>query len=471
MTNVKKIKILYVSAEISPYASAGGLGEVGRSFPKALYETGNVEVRRVMPYYKRISKKLEYITDYPVAMETGYETCVLKTDLEEKELPTYFIGNDRYFYRDSIYAYEDDGFRFFFFCNAVIRMLEEIQFIPDIIHANDWHTGMLPLLVKKKYPEIKTVYTIHNIAYHGYIPPSYLLDIISDEEAKSLGSPDWLNFMKAGIVYADLLTTVSPGYKKEIVQAKYNFGMSKLLRQRKNPLVGILNGIDTNDYDPRQKGTLDYPYDSNCIEEKKKNRSLLREAYGLPDKEIPLIVMVTRLEYAKGIDLLIKAISYSDLRTFQLIILGSGNLYYQGLLENITKEYSGRIVFEPNYSLELAKRIYAAADIYLMPSLYEPCGLGQLYAMRYGAVPIVNPVGGLKDTITDDNQHPEKTSGFYMEEWTSEALIKAVKRAIKTYHSKEWNNIVRNDMKYNASWKKSVLKYRKYYEKLLADTN
>jgi starch synthase len=468
MANVKKkIKILYVSAEISPYASAGGLGEVARSFPKALYESGNVEVRRVMPCYKQINKRLDYITDYPVSMGSGYETCILKTDPEEKEIPTYFIGNDRYYYRDNIYAYEDDGFRFFFFCSAVVQMLHEIQFIPDIIHTNDWHTGILPLLVKKKYPDVKTVYTIHNIAYHGFIPHSCLSDILTEEEAKLLGYPQWLNLMKAGIIYADMLNTVSPGYKKEISGAKDNSGMSKLLKQRKNPLVGILNGIDTEIYDPKKKGVLQYTYDYKSMELKRKNRSLLRVAYGLPDKKLPLIAMVTRLEYAKGIDLLIKAISYADLRTFQLIILGSGNSYYQEQLESIAKVYSGKIVFEPNYSTQLARKIYAAADIYLMPSQYEPCGLGQLYAMRYGAVPIVNPVGGLKDTVVDDSKHPDKKSGFYMEEWSGEALNKAIRCAVKAYQTKEWADIVRNGMKFNPSWKKSVSKYMKYYEKLL----
>lgn len=475
----RKIKILYVSAEISPYASAGGLGEVGKSLPKALYETGTVEVRRVMPCYKHMDKNqdrldgqfswynLKYITDYPVAMETGYETCVLRMDPEEKEIPTYFIGNDRYFYRDNIYAYEDDGFRFFFFCKAIVKMLKAIDYLPDIIHTNDWHTGFLPILIKKEYPSIKTVYTIHNIAYHGYIPPSYLEGVLEEKEATQLGYPNWLNFMTAGILHADLLTTVSPGYKMEIKQPKNSFGMSKFIKQRTNPIVGILNGINTDSYNPKQEDMLAYPYDSKSIELKKKNRSLLRAQYGLLDKEIPLIAMITRLEYAKGIDLLIKAISYSDLKTFQLIILGSGNPYYQGLLKSIASGYAGKIAFDFNYSEVLAKKIYAAADIYLMPSLFEPCGLGQLYAMRYGAVPIVNPVGGLKDTVTDDVKHPEKTSGFYMEEWTGEALMKAIKRAVKAYHTKSWENIVKNGMKYNVTWKKSISKYMKYYDKLL----
>lgn len=462
----RKLKILYVTAEISPYASAGGLGEVGRSFPKALAETGDIEVQRVMPLYKQINKKLKYVADFPISMEAGYETCVLKTDSDAKDIPTYFIGNDRFFYRDHIYAYEDDGFRFFFFCKAVIEMLKKIPYKPDIIHTNDWHTGFLPLLLKKEFPSMKSVYTIHNISYHGFIPPSYLAGLLSEEEERLLGYPQWLNFMKAGIVYADMLTTVSPGYKKEVEQPEYSFGMSELIEQRSAAMIGILNGIETDQYDPKQEGALAYPYDVNCLEHKKKNRSLLRADYGLPDEDIPLFAMVTRLEYAKGIDILIKSISYSDLDKFQLIVLGSGNSYYQGIFESIAAGYSGKIAFDFNYSATLAKKIYAAADIYLMPSKYEPCGLGQLYAMRYGAVPIVNPVGGLKDTVIDDKKHPANNSGFYMDEWSGEALTRAMKRAINAYYSSNWIRYMKNGMKYNASWDISVSEYRRYYDKL-----
>ncbi|MDD3172419.1 MAG: glycogen/starch synthase [Herbinix sp.] len=463
----RKIKILYVSAEISPYASAGGLGEVGKSFPTALLNYEDMEVRRVMPLYKRIDRKLKYLTDFSVPMDNEYDTCVLKTDPECKDIITYFIGNDRYFYRDNIYAYEDDGLRFYFFCRAIIEMLKNIKYKPDIVHTNDWHTGFLPLLLKKEFPSIKTVYTIHNISYHGFIPPSYLEKYVSEEEAGRLGYPQWLNFMKAGIIYSDLLTTVSPGYKGEIVQPEYSYGMSELIAGRAGPMVGILNGIDTESYNPKLDGVLTYPYDMKSLEQKKKNRTLLRLEYGLPDTEIPLIAMVTRLDYTKGIDILIKSISHSDLNTFQLIILGSGNPYYQGILESIAEGYSGIMVFESNYSATLAKKIYAAADIYLMPSLFEPCGLGQLYAMRYGAVPIVNPVGGLKDTVLDIKKYPERACGFYMENWTVEALTIAIKQAVNAYHFADWNKLIVNGMKYNASWNTSVAKYRKYYEKLI----
>jgi starch synthase len=463
----RKIKILYVAAEISPYANAGGLGEIGASLPNALMETGNYEVRRVMPLHKTMKVQTKYITDFPVPMERSYETCVLKTEEEDKETVTYFIDNARYFYRDTIYGHEDDGFRFFFFCKAVIEMLKRIDFLPDIIHTNDWHTGFLPLLIKKEFPDIKSAFTIHNISYHGFIPPSYLAEVLTQKEQNLLGYPEWLDFLKAGIHFSDLLTTVSPGYCSEIKLPSFSYGMSSLFSQRLNPMVGILNGIDTQSYNPKSDNVIEFPYDVNTIDQKKRNRSALRKEYGLADTEIPLVAMVTRLDYSKGIEILLKAISLSDFKTFQLIILGSGNSYYQGLLASVAAGYSGRIVFDFNYSPTQAKKIYAAADMYLMPSLFEPCGLGQLYAMRYGAVPIVNPVGGLKDTVVDLDKDPSKSTGFYMEEWSGEALSKAITRAVKAYYSTNWNNYIKNCMRYDSSWERSVLDYHKCYEAIL----
>lgn len=463
----QKRKILFVSAEISPYASAGGLGEVARSLPKALAETGTVEVHRVMPLYQCIDTKLTYVTDFPVLMDRGYETCIVKKSIEENGIVTYFIENARLFHRENIYAYEDDSFRFFFFCKAVALMLRHISFQPDIVHMNDWHTGFLALLLKRDFPDIKTVYTIHNISYQGFIPASCLQGYLTVEEEKELGYPQWLNFMKAGIKYADLVTTVSPGYAKEIRQEALSSGMSKLIAARKNRLIGILNGIDQEEYNPMQEGGHFDPFDRNSTERKRKNRTSLRKEYGLPDADIPLIAMVTRLDYSKGMDILLKAISYLDLRTFQLIILGSGKPYYHGMLACISAAYGDNLVVEFDYSQELAKRIYAGADLYLMPSLLEPCGLGQLYAMRYGAVPVVNPVGGLKDTVIDDPAHPEVSNGFYMEDWNGEALTRAIRRAIATYHTPEWDRYMVNAMSYDSSWSRSVNKYSKCYEELI----
>lgn len=463
----RKIKILYIAAEISPYASSGGLGEVGRSFPSALLEMAEVEVTRVMPLHKAVSSKMNYVTDFPVSMEPGFETCVLKKDADNKEIATYFIGNDRYFCRDNIYGYEDDGFRYFFFCRAVVEMLKRIAYQPDIIHLNDWHTGFLALLIKKEFPKIKTVYTIHNISYQGYIPASFLEGILSESELCQLGWPQWLNFMKAGIIYSDFLTTVSSGYCREIRQPEFSCGMSFYIEQRTNDMVGILDGIDTDCYDPGHDGILTYPYNEGNTSQKQKNRTELRLAYGLPNTHVPLIAMITRLEYSKGIEIVLSALKRMDMNTFQLFILGTGNPYYQGLLAGIAAEYPDSIIADFNYTSSSAKKIYGAADIYLMPSQNEPCGLGQLYAMRYGAVPIVNPVGGLKCTVIEDKDDWKKSSGFYMEEWSEESLAIALKRAIKTYHTLDWENYIINCMRFDSSWKSSVSEYLALYKKML----
>jgi len=464
----KKIKLLYISSEIIPYAATGGLGEVAKSLPKVLVQTGEIEVRRVMPLYKSIERTMKYVTDFPVAIGKDYETCVVKTDPQGKDLPTYFIENDRYFYRDSIYGYEDDGIRYFFFCKAVIELLKRVPYQPDIVHTNDWHTGFLPLLLKKEFPGIKSVYTIHNISYQGFVPAAYLSNVTSVKEQYELGWPEWLNFMKAGISYSDLLTTVSPGYCEEICQSAFGYGMTPYIAKRENGIVGILNGIDTDQYDPSLEGGLEFPYDRDHLERKQKNKAVLRQEYGLPDEDKPLVAIVTRLDYSKGIDTLIRAISYFDFNQFQLIILGTGSPNYQELLASIAEEYVENIVVDFHYSQEQAKKIYAAADIYLMPSLFEPCGLGQLYAMRYGVIPIVNPVGGLKDTVVDDETNPKKHTGFYMEEWSGEALNKALIRAIVTYHSPSWEQYQKNCMDYDSSWKRSVIEYMKYYRELLS---
>ena len=464
----KKIKLLYVSAEIAPYATTGGLGEVAKSFPEALQQAGEIEVRRVMPLHKSMVRKMNYMTDFPVAMGRDYETCIVKRDSQQKDMVTYFIENDRYFYRDNIYGYEDDGIRYFFFCRAIVEFLKNSAYSPDIVHTNDWHTGFLPLLLKKELPQIKSVYTIHNICYQGFVPAEYLSDMLSLREQYDLGWPEWLNFMKAGIGYSDLLTTVSKGHAEELCQPAFSYGMAPYLEQREKGIVGIRNGIDTTQYNPGLEGDVPFPYDRDHLELKQKNKEALCRDYGITEASGPLVAMVTRLDYSKGIDLVLRAISRLDFSRLRLVILGSGSPEYQKRLEEIAEGYQGSIAVDGQYTLQKAKQLYAAADLYLMPSLFEPCGLGQLYAMRYGAIPIVNPVGGLKDTVVDNEEEPDRHTGFYMEEWNEESLIKALHRAIAAYDTPRWKQYQRNCMDYDSSWKRSMEEYLKYYSALLS---
>jgi starch synthase len=353
----------------------------------------------------------------------------------------------------------------------VVEVLKMIDYVPDILHCNDWHTGFLPLLIKKLIPGIKTVFTIHNITYHGFVPASYPGNLLSEAERKELEWPNWLNFMRAGILYGDRITTVSPGYCEEILQENMSYGMSDLIKQRPDTITGILNGIDTKVYNPFFDGVLAYPYQLDNIKDKKKNRTLLRKEYGLPDLDIPLIIMVSRLNYQKGIDLILPALHSLKEGTFQLLILGSGNVYYRGILSNASELFGDALRVDFEYSPVKAKRIYAAGDIYLMPSQFEPCGLGHLYGMRYGVIPIVNPVGGLRDTVTDDLEHPEYATGFYMREWSGIALAEAIKRAVKVYHTPDWSCYVKNAMNYDSSWFRSVILYSMLYKKTLMKSN
>ncbi|MGI6562789.1 MAG: glycogen synthase [Clostridia bacterium] len=460
---MKKIKVLYVSAECYPYAYVGGLGEVAAYLPKALLKRQDTEVVRVMPGHKEIEDK-KILTDFPVPMGRGYDTCVLKTDPSNEEVLTYFLCNDRYFYRDNVYGYDDDGYRFFFLCSAVVEMLQHIPFQPDIIHLNDWHTGFVPLLLKRKNLNTKTVFTIHNIMYRGYIPKEYVEDLISEEEAVLLGSPGYLDFMKAAFLYSDMLTAVSPRYAEDLLREDISGDLEQLIKSRKDKPVGILNGIDMKAYDPSGDGVLKFPYSWDCSDNKKKNKRELQKKLGLPQEDVPLVSMVSRLERYKGIDLVLEAMEILKDEPFQLAVLGSGNSYYQGLLAEAAQRYPDKVRACFDYSSDLAKEIYAASDYYFMPSSYEPCGISQLYAMRYGAIPIVNPEGGLKDTVSE---HPEFGNGFYMKKRDGESLAEAAKRAFSLYGTKELERIRINGMKADHSWDKSAAQYEELYAKML----
>jgi starch synthase len=276
--------------------------------------------------------------------------------------------------------------------------------------------------------------------------------------------------LKAGVLYADKLTTVSKSYTEELMQSSLNYGLEGLLSLRGDLVTGIANGIDMDEYNPLDK-ILPFPYDKTSMSEKKKNRTFLRNEYGLADKDIPLIAMVSRLDAQKGIELLLSVIHQMDLTSFQMIIVGSGNDYYQDMLMSLSELYPESIVYDEKYSSSLAKLVYAASDIYLMPSKQEPCGLGQLYAMRYGSVPVVNPVGGLKDTVIEDPEHIEKSYGFTLEDWNQTALKEALERAIMAYQEENWPVIMKNCMKRDSSWKKSIAEYKKLYNDILADKN
>lgn len=466
----RKMRILYVTAEAAPYLTVGGLGEVGGTFPRACAALGT-EISRVMPCYQGVpGDTLKVVRDFVVPFGDAFETCILRQDKAEKQVPTYFLDNARFFYREQVYGYPDDGVRFFFFCRAVVEMIKTLRFKPDIVHLNDWHTGFLALLLKHEFPGIQTIFTIHNMRYQGFLPPEYLKGVLTEKELFLLGWPEWLNFMKAGIAYSDSITTVSPGYAEEITEPPHDFGMAPLLARHPGGIAGILNGIDTDGYNPASDGVLTYPYDARRLENKVKNKGELRQSLGLYDREVPLVAMVTRLDDAKGMDLMIKVLPKLDAERMQIVVLGSGSLYYQGLMSNLAHERQGMMAVCFAYHPDLARRIYAAADMYLMPSQIEPCGIGQMIAQRYGAVPVVSPVGGLKDTVLDYEAHGAKATGFFIHSMTPGGLLEAIQKALAVYSDKEWKRLIKNCMAADFSWTVPAAAYQALYAALYQKT-
>lgn len=450
----RKLRVLYAAAECAPYSSAGGLGEVAGALPKALSEL-DIDIRRIVPLHGETTRKLRYRTSYPVKMGERYQTCLIKYDPEEKEVPTYFVCSDYYFNRDRIYGHFDDGERFLFFCKSVVKFIQESSFKPDIIHINDWHTGMIPLLLKSKGLSSKTVYTIHNIIYDGRIGADYLVgEDLSAEQLSGMGYPGLLSFMKAGIIHSDAVTTVSRTFAREIS------------KEAGRSVAGILNGIDTEKYNPSKDTEIYANYSVRNPEAKKKNKSMLQAEFGLEHEDMPLISAVTRLDDQKGIGLLMEAMETFE-GVCQFIILGSGRKEYEGKLVELSRKFPGRIAAIIGYDLATAKKIYAGSDMFAMPSVYEPGGLGQLIAMRYGTVPVVRSTGGLKDTVTDFDAVRKKGNGFVFEEYSCRSLGRALERAIGCYNTADWGSIIASCMRYDSSWKKPGRKYEELYREIV----
>lgn len=464
----RKIRVLYSTAECAPYARTGGLGDVGAALPEALNDS-DIAIARIMPLYGNINCKTEYIMHFPVPMGDRYQTCIVEQEVSESPITTYFISSDWYFNRDGLYGHYDDGERFLFFCKASVIFASRMNDIPDIIHCNDWHTAFIPYIVKKMGLDIKTIFTIHNLRYQGWISCDFIKELKPDcEELAELGYPEYLNFMKSGIIYSDIISTVSRGYSREILKPELGENMEKLLSGRQKYLYGIINGIDLKEYDPE---CAVYPYNIMSIENKINNKHLLQREMGLEESDLPLVGAVTRLDEQKGIDIMLEAVQRMGLNGFQFVILGTGNSYYEKAVEELSQKYRGRFKGCLKFDTSLSKRIYAGSDIFLMPSRYEPGGLGQLYAMRYGAVPVVRRTGGLKDTVVDFKKWEDKATGFCFDSYSAVSLSNTLKKAIELYGSSKWDKLIKNCMQYNFSWEKSALQYIKLYKNVLKKLN
>ncbi len=473
------MKVLYATSEAHPFAASGGLADVAGSLPRAL-RTRLVGCRVVLPLYEAVPQELRenmtFLTSFSVPVAWRRQYCGV-FEAKHNGVIYYLLDNQYYFKRAGLYGHYDDAERFAFFSRAVLEMLRYIDFKPDILHANDWQCALIPVYhtlfyaQAEPYSSIKTVYTIHNIQYQG----KYGFEIMEDvfglpAEARDFMEQDGcLNLMKAGIEAANRVTTVSNTYAKEILDPWYSHGLDSILKLREWKLSGILNGIDTETYNPETDPALYAPYSAEDISGKAENKRALQERLGLPVRsDVPLIGMVSRLASHKGFDL-VKHVQEQLLQEdVQMVILGSGEWTYETFFREMQEKYPQKFSFCSGFVPELAQKIYAASDLFLMPSQSEPCGLSQMIACRYGAVPIVRETGGLKDSIHDLGDGVG--NGFTFQTYNADDMLHAIHRGLGAYHNKaDWGGIVQRAMQCDFSWGRSANEYIRLYKSLLKE--
>lgn len=471
------MKVLMVTSEAHPFIKTGGLGDVMGALPQAL-NNENTEVKVILPKYKNIADKyinnLEFIKYFYVSVGWRKQYCGLFRCLYNG-VEYYFIDNEYYFKRDNLYGYYDDAERFIFFNKAVLDFINEINWRPDIIHCNDWQTGMIPMIYRFEYEKrnmyknIKTFFSIHNLLFQGTFSPEILPELLGYNYEpyfnRSLELYGGVSFMKGGINYSDQVITVSNTYAKEIQTSQYGEGLEGLLRHRSYALKGILNGIDYNEYNPETDKYIYKNYSIDNIQNKKINKECLQRELGLPvNSDIPIIGMVSRLTHQKGCDLIINSLDRLLQKNIQVVILGTGDKAYEDTLNKFNYMYHDKVSVNIKFNNELAHKIYAGSDLFLMPSLFEPCGLGQLIALRYGTIPIVRETGGLKDTIVPYNQYNGLGNGFGFKNYNCNELIHVSEYALNIYNDKHiWNSIIEQAMKSDNSWGKSAREYKELY--------
>ncbi len=476
------MKIAFAASEAAPWIKTGGLGDVARDLPLALSQSRGIEVLLFLPFYKTVKKNpafsFEKVAEFKVPLSWRRQYAGLyKVKGTGKKLRVYFIDNEFYFDRDRIYGCADDGERFAYFSRAILCALDALGEKPDVIHCNDWQTALVPLLLHAFHHETlgaaKTVFTIHNIEYQGWVDPFFLGEVLGlpNEYDSTLHYGDGLNFMKSAILSSDALTTVSRTYAREICDPYFAHGLDPVIREHAFKLSGIVNGIDLAKNDPATDPNLVQNYDPYTFPEGKAacKKALLKEI-GLPDTGKPLVGMVSRLVEHKGMELVCRALEEWMKWDLQAVILGTGDPAYENRLSSIAARYPDRFSLNLRFSGELASRIYAASDIYLMPSKSEPCGLSQMIAMRYGAVPVVNETGGLKDTVKPFVLSSGKGVGFTFQTFTEGDLVDAMRRALEVYggHPEAWKMAALNGMTADFSWKRSAKVYLALYRRLTA---
>jgi starch synthase len=476
-------KILIAASEVEPFVKTGGLADVTGALPKSLEKIG-ADVTVVMPKYSIIDekkyklKKVGESFSIPIAGEM-VEVSLKTAKIPDSKSKVYFIECDKYFARDEIYGdYPDNAERFAFFSRASIEMLKMIDLKPDVIHCNDWQTSLIPVYLKVLYGTddfyrgISTVMTIHNIAYQGNFPPSTMekiglpWSIFNPQGVEFWGN---ISYLKSGIVYADVISTVSETYAREIRSSnEYGRGLEGVIASRQNDLYGILNGIDYDMWNPTKDDYIKSTFEESDLRGKSRCKKALQKDTSLGEENYPIIGMVSRLADQKGFDLVAAAIDSIMSREVQLVILGEGDEHYHQMLHKIAERYPGKLSVNIEFNEPLAHQIYAGSDLFLMPSRFEPCGLGQMIAFRYGAIPIVHNTGGLADTVIDYSKNPDQGNGFSFDEYSPESMMDAINRSLELYTNKrKWNALAKRVMSLDYSWKHSASKYIELYEKAI----
>lgn len=474
------MKILFVASEAAPFIKSGGLGDVAGALPKAFNKAGH-DCRVIIPFYKEeirgdLQSNFRYLASTYVDLSWRRQYCGV-FEATYDGVTYYLIDNEYYFKRRGLYGHFDDGERFAFFSKAVLEVLPLIDFFPDVLHANDWHSALTPVFLdvfyrySEDYQKIKTVFTIHNIEFQGKYGTELMGDI--------LGLPDWahslvmngdcVNFMKGGIESSSAVTTVSETYAGEILDPFYSYGLESILSARRFKLHGVVNGIDQKEYDPKTDKKLFANYgEKDCLAGKAANKKALCEMINLPyDENRPLVAMVSRLTEQKGLNLIGTVIDDIMRADIQVVVLGTGDWKYENMIKSVEGRYPNKFRAILAFSGDLASKIYGASDLFLMPSKFEPCGLSQLIAMRYGSIPIVRETGGLKDTVPAYNGETGEGKGFTFKTYNAYDMLDAVWRAYACFHDKaQWKNVVKNAITSDFGWELSAKKYVDIYKTL-----
>jgi len=471
----EKKKILFVGSEVLPFAATGGLGEVLGSLPKALAARGDYDVRVMMPYYSDIGEQYrnsaKYLCNYNVGLSWRNLYCGL-FELKQDNVTYYFIDNEYYFHRDGLYGFYDDGERYAFFCKAVMDSFYFIDFMPDIIHANDWQTALIPIYNNSKYHyDIKLIFTIHNIEYQGQYDLKILPTVfdLPPEAGAYVEYEGCINLVKGAIETSDCVTTVSESYAKELEDAAFAHGLQDMIKKNNWKTRGILNGIDAEGYDPATDTAIAHNFTSTDFSGKVQDKLELQRLAGLrEDAGVPVIAIISRLVAHKGLDLITKAME-NIVRNceVQLVVLGKGDRKYEDYFIWLQNQYNGKVSAMITYNKDLSRKVYAGADMFLMPSKAEPCGLSQMIACRYGTVPIVRETGGLRDSIVDCSYG--EGNGFTFADYNPDDMANAIYRAIDLYYNNPegWDKLRKYISTIDFSWAKSADKYDEMYSWLL----